>query len=75
MAKPSMPTPDLQNRPNQDGRDRDVRKDRAPVPGAGDESRTVETDIADADKKVRTGKTDEPARNHPPFGEFDDLKR
>jgi hypothetical protein len=75
MAKPSMPIPDTQNRPNQDGRDRDVRKDRSAVPGAGGEPRDVQPDLADADKKTRTGKDDEPVRNQPPFGEFDELRR
>ncbi len=75
MANPSMPPPDLQNRPNQDGWDRDARKDRAPVPGAGGEPRGVQTDIADAEKKARTGKSDEPVRDTPPFGDFDDLRK
>ncbi len=74
MAKPSMPIPDSQNRPNQDGRDRNLRKDRSPVPGAADEAPEIERDLADADKRARTGNPDEPARNSPPFGEFDDLK-
>ena len=67
--------PDTQNVPNVDGRDRDLRKDRSPVPGAGDEPRGIDRDIADADKKVRTGQTDEPVRNTPPFGDDDDLRR
>jgi hypothetical protein len=74
MAKTSTPTPDLQNRPNQDGRDRDARKDRRPVPGAGDEPRGVEPRIADDDKKARSGTTDEPIRNTPPFGDYDDIR-
>lgn len=73
MAKTSTPTPDMQNRPNQDGRDRDLRKDRKPVPGAGGEPRDVQHDIADADRKARTGTTDERVRNTPPFGDYDDL--
>jgi hypothetical protein len=72
MAKPSIP--DQQNRPNQDGRDRDLRKDRSPVPGAGGEPREILPDIADADTKARTGKKDEQLRNTPPFGDFDDLR-
>jgi hypothetical protein len=74
MAKTSTPTPDLQNRPNQDGRDRDLRKDRRPVPGAGGEPRDIEPGIADADKKIRSGTTDEVVRNTPPFGDYDDIR-
>jgi hypothetical protein len=73
MVKTSAPTPDLHNRPNQDGRDRNLRKDRRPMPGAGDEPRGVEADIADADRKVRSGTTDEKVRNTPPFGDYDDI--
>jgi hypothetical protein len=61
-------------RPNQDGRDRDLRKDRRPVPGAGGEPRDIEPGIADADKKIRSGTTDEVVRNTPPFGDYDDIR-
>jgi len=74
MVKTSTPTPDLQNRPNQDGRDRDLRKDRRPMPGAGDEPRDVEPRIADADKTIRSGTPDEKVRNTPPFGDYDDIR-
>jgi hypothetical protein len=74
MVKTPAPTPDLQNRPNQDGRDRDLRRDRRPMPGAGDEPRGIQSDIADADSKVRSGTTDETVRNTPPFGDYDDIR-
>jgi len=38
----------------------------------GQEPRGVERGIADADKKARTGKTDEPIRNTPPAGAWND---
>jgi hypothetical protein len=63
-------TPDVHNVPDQDGRDRNVRKDRRPVPGAGGEPRGVEPHIADADKAVRTGSTKETVRDTPPFGDY-----
>lgn len=72
MANEPRPTPDTNNVPDADGRDRNLRKNRRPMPGAGDEPRGVERDIADADKKVRTGSTDEPLRNTPPFGDYED---
>jgi hypothetical protein len=74
MAKPSVPPSDLQNRPNQDGRDRNARKDRRPMPGAGSEARTVEPDVSTADTQARTGKSAESVRNTPPFADHDDLK-
>ena len=63
---------DRNNVPDADGRDRNLRKDRKPMAGAGDESRGVDRDIADADKKVRTGSVEENVRDTPPFGEFDE---
>jgi hypothetical protein len=72
MATQHRPTLDTDNVPNADGRDRDLRKDRRPTPGAGHEPRGVQGDIADADKKVRTGSTEENVRNTPPFGEFEE---
>ena len=74
MVKTTPPTPDLQNRANQDGRDRDLRRDRRPVPGAGGEPRDIQADIADADKQIRSGSTDERVRNNPPFGDYDDIR-
>jgi hypothetical protein len=64
--------PDTNNVPNAGDRDRNLRKNRRPMPGAGDEPRGVDHDIADADKKVRTGSSDERLRNTPPFGDFED---
>jgi len=72
MADEKRPALETHNVPDQDGRDRNLRKNRRPMLGAGDEPRGIERDIADADKKVRTGSTDEPARNVPPRGDFDD---
>ncbi len=72
MANQHRPMPDTNNVPDADGRDRNLRKDRRPVPGSGGEPRGVERDIADADKKVRTGNTDEKVRNTPPFGDYQD---
>jgi len=66
--------PDLDPVPDATGRDRNLRKDRRPLPGAGNESRGIETDVADADKVARTGTTDEQVRNTPPFSDGDDLK-
>jgi hypothetical protein len=63
---------DTNNVPDEDGRDRNLRKDRRPVAGAGGEPRGIERDIADADKKVRTGSVEERVRDTPPFGEFDE---
>jgi hypothetical protein len=50
------------------------REDRHSEPAAGkpQEPRGVEKDIADADKKARTGSTDEPVRNTPPAGAWND---
>jgi hypothetical protein len=40
--------------------------------GKPEEPRGIETDIADADKKARTGSTDESVRNTPPAGAWND---
>jgi hypothetical protein len=72
MADERKPVPDTNNVPDQDGRDRNLRKNRRPLAGAGDEPRGVERDIADADKKARTGSAEETVRDTPPFGEFDE---
>jgi hypothetical protein len=72
MANEQKPTLDTHNVPDADGRDRNLRKDRRPMPGAGGEPRGVERDIAAADKQARTGSAEEPVRNTPPFGEFDE---
>lgn len=72
MANEHRSAPDTDPVPNATGRDRNLRKDRRPMAGAGDEPWGVESDIADADKKARTGSTQEPVRNTPPFGDFED---
>jgi hypothetical protein len=72
MANEQRPRLDTNNVPDAEGRDRNLRKDRRPMAGAGDEPRGVERDIADADKKIRTGSTEETVRDTPPFGEFDE---
>ena len=63
MADEKRPALETNNVPDQDGRDRNLRKDRRPMTGAGDEPRGVVRDIADADKKVRTGSAGEAVRN------------
>ena len=40
--------------------------------GKPEEPRGIEKDIADADKKARTGSTDESVRNTPPGGAWND---
>ena len=75
MANEKRPALETLNVPDQDGRDRNLRKDRRPMTGAGDEPGGVVHDIADADKKVRTGSTDETVRDTPPFGDSDDDMR
>ncbi len=72
MANQHRPTLDTNNVPDAEGRDRNLRRDRRPMAGAGAEARGVERDIADADKKVRTGSTKEAVRDTPPFGDFVD---
>jgi hypothetical protein len=72
MATEHRPTLDTDNVPDAEGRDRDLRKDRRPMPGAGEEERGIDRSVADADKKVRTGTTDETVRNTPPFGDYDE---
>ena len=74
MADEKRPELETRNVPDQDGRDRNLRKDRRPMTGAGDEPGGVVRDIADADKKVRTGSVNETVRNAPPFGDDDDLR-
>ena len=75
MATEKRPALETNNVPDQDGRDRNLRKDRRPMTGAGDEPQGVVRDIADADKMVRTGSADETVRNTPPFGDDDDMRR
>jgi hypothetical protein len=72
MANQHTPTLDTNNVPDAEGRDRDLRRNRRPMAGAGDEPRGVDCDIADADKKVRTGSAQEAVRNTPPFADFVD---
>lgn len=38
----------------------------------GEEPQGIQTDIAEADKKARTGSKDEPVRNTPPAGAWND---
>jgi hypothetical protein len=42
------------------------------VPG-GREAGTTQHGIADADKRARTGRSDEPVRNTPPAGKWNDV--
>ena len=72
MANEQRPTLDTNNVPDADGRNRDLRKNRRPMAGAGNEPSGVERDIADADKTARTGSSDETPRDTPPFGEHDE---
>jgi len=43
-----------------------------PAVGESEEPRGIEKDIADADKKARTGSTKEQVRNTPPAGTWND---
>jgi hypothetical protein len=70
MATQHRPTLDTNNVPDAEGRDRNLRKDRRPMPGAGEEERGIDRSIADADKQARTGATDETVRDTPPFGDY-----
>ncbi len=70
MANQHRPTLDTNNVPDASGRDRNLRKNRRPMCGAGDEPRGVERDIADADKKARTGSSEETVLDTPPFGDY-----
>lgn len=72
MGNEQRPPLDTNNVPDADGRDRNLRKNRRPMAGAGNEPSGVERDIADADKTARTGSSEETPRDTPPFGEFDD---
>jgi hypothetical protein len=45
----------------------------AHVPGARPKRGEVQKGIADADKKVRTGSEEEPVRNTPPAGDWNDV--
>ena len=72
MANQHRPTLDTNNVPDAEGRDRNLRRNRRPMAGAGDEPRGVERNIADADKKARTGSSEESVRDTPPFGDFVD---
>jgi hypothetical protein len=60
-----------QNRPNQDT-DPEITDTDEPRRAPGGEPRGVQKHIADADKVARTGKQDEPVRNTPPSGEWND---
>ena len=72
MANSQKPGPDLNNVPNAQGRDRNLRKDRRPMPGAGEEERGIDRDIAEADKQARTGSKDETVRDTAPYPDFAD---
>lgn len=54
---------------------RENRGERAPgiVPEARAKRGQVQTGIADADKKARTGSEQEPVRNTPPGGEWNEV--
>lgn len=54
---------------NHDGRD-NASKDSGGV--ESEEPRGIEEGIAEADKKARTGSKDEPVRNTPPAGAWND---
>ena len=41
--------------------------------GGGRKAGTTQPGIADADKRARTGTTDEPVRNTPPAGSWNDV--
>jgi hypothetical protein len=58
-------------RPTQDD-DASAEKDRARYGSIADESREVRKDIADADKKARTGSEHEDVRNTPPAGHWNE---
>jgi hypothetical protein len=47
-----------------------LHREREPV---GREAGTVQPGIADADKQARTGRTEEPVRNTPPAGDWNDV--
>jgi hypothetical protein len=53
-----------------DGAADEGRKDSPSV--ESEEPRGIEKDIADADRKVRTGSTREPVRHTPPAGAWND---
>jgi hypothetical protein len=53
-----------------DGRDNRTRKE--PRTPDSREPRGIENEIAEADKKARTGSKDEPVRNTPPAGAWND---
>jgi hypothetical protein len=42
-------------------------------PGGPRDAETTHLDIADEDKRVRTGKVDEPVRSTPPAGNWNDV--
>jgi hypothetical protein len=58
------------HRPSQDEAPDEPEQHRRMPPGR--ESRGVDHGIADADKCARVGKNEEPVRNTPPFGDWDD---
>ena len=45
----------------------------ARAPGARPQRGEVQTGIADADKRARTGSEQEPVRNTPPAGDWNDV--
>jgi hypothetical protein len=72
MANLGKTGPDLSNVPDAEGRDRNLRKDRSPMAGAGKEQRGVDRDIAEADTQARTGSKEESVRNTAPYPDFVD---
>jgi hypothetical protein len=67
--RPSEGSP--RHRPNQD-EDASVIGVRAADSAMPRESRESQPDIANDDKKARSGTEAEPVRNTPPFGDWDD---
>lgn len=54
------------------GDDRNPRGDPANAESESEEPRGIDWGIADADKKARTGSTEEQVRNTPPAGPWND---
>jgi hypothetical protein len=51
----------------------EVKSTPSRAPGARPQRGQVQTGIADADKKARTGFEQEPVRNTPPAGDWNDV--
>jgi hypothetical protein len=50
----------------------DRKRRREPASTESEEPRGIDRGVADADKKTRTGSPDEPVRNTPPAGAWND---